>query len=87
MSRTDWQRIYDAKRTGLRNRLRDERRVPQEKADALIEEWVTEAAARGLSPEDPRYRSEAWEWLAWPRHEKAPPSALGVSDERRDPEK
>jgi hypothetical protein len=47
----------------LRNRLRDERRVAQDKADQLLDGWAAEAADRGLPPEDPRYWSEGWAWL------------------------
>jgi hypothetical protein len=63
MRRRDPQRIYQAQRTGVRNRLRDQRRVPQEKADELLDAWTAEAAARELTPDDPRYWLEGCAWL------------------------
>jgi hypothetical protein len=63
MRRRNAQRIFEAQRTGLRNRLRDERHVSHDKADQLLDGWAAEAAARELTRDDPRYWSEGWAWL------------------------
>jgi hypothetical protein len=62
MRRADPQRIYNAQRTGLRNRLRDGWRMSEELADAVVEEWDL-LATRGLGRRDPAYWDEAEEWL------------------------
>jgi hypothetical protein len=63
MSQPNPERIHHARRTELRNRLRDERRVSYEAADELVLGWMIEAEARGLQPRDPHYWSEGWAWL------------------------
>jgi hypothetical protein len=70
MSRANQERIYEAERLGLRNRLRDEWRISQELADTIVDEREVEAANRRLEPLDPRYRSEAVRWI-----ERAVPQA------------
>jgi hypothetical protein len=57
------QRINEAQRTGLRNRIRDHWHVPEERANALIEAWDQEAAQRSLSPGQPTYWHDAEAWI------------------------
>jgi hypothetical protein len=57
------QRIHEAQRTGLRNRIRDHWHVPEERADALLDAWDREATRRSLSHEDPTYWHEAEGWI------------------------
>jgi hypothetical protein len=60
MSRANRERVHEAQRAGLRNRLRHQRRVSQDVAEAILDGWAAEAAARGLGPDDPGYWSEGW---------------------------
>lgn len=62
MRRGDPQPIYEAKLAGMRNRIRDARRVPSDRADALLADWQAEAAGRGLENRDPAYWSQAERW-------------------------
>jgi hypothetical protein len=57
-------RILEAQRFGLRNRIRDEWRVPESRADELLAGWDQEALERGLSPDQPTFwrEGEAWIW-------------------------
>jgi hypothetical protein len=63
MRRADPERLYQAKLAGLRNRIRDEWRVSQDAADALLLEWEQEASARGLDRAEPAYWDEAEKWI------------------------
>ena len=58
------QRIWDAQRSGLRNRLRDQWRIPEGRADALLAAWEAEALARGLPKLGDGYWAAAESWLA-----------------------
>jgi hypothetical protein len=53
-----------SRRTGLRNRVRDELRVSEQFADLIINEWEQEAMTRGLAPFDRPYWSEGARWIA-----------------------
>jgi hypothetical protein len=57
------QRIWDAQRTGLRNRLRDQWRLPEDRAERLLAEWESEAAVRGLSTLADGYWATAETWV------------------------
>jgi hypothetical protein len=46
--RADPDRIYQARRAAIRNRLTDEDRLPPELADVWIAAWEVEAADRGI---------------------------------------
>jgi hypothetical protein len=63
MRRSEPQRIYDAKRQLVRQRLRDEWQMSEELADAVVEEWHLEAGRRGLRRESRRYWTEAIRWV------------------------
>lgn len=63
MRRGDPQRIFQAQRTGLRNRVRDDWHMSEELADAMLDEWDLQAASRGLSKRDPRYWDDAVRWI------------------------
>ena len=41
------QRIHEAQRAGLRNRIRDQWYVPEERANALLDAWEIVARERG----------------------------------------
>jgi hypothetical protein len=55
--------IYEAKRTGLRNRIRDEWGVSEALGDAMLQTWEVQAQKAGLTPDDPRYWSDAVDWM------------------------
>jgi hypothetical protein len=57
------QRIHEAQRTGLRNRIRDHWHVAEERADAVIEAWDQEARERLLQHCDPNYWRDAEVWI------------------------
>jgi hypothetical protein len=57
------QRITEAQRAGLRNRVRDEWRVPEARADALLDAWAITAKERGLEPGQGAYWQEGEEWI------------------------
>ena len=59
--RPDPERIAAAHEAGIRNWLRDDRRVAN--VDELMTAWAAEAAALGLSRIDRRYWDEARPWL------------------------
>lgn len=56
-------RIHEAQRAEPRNRIRDHWRVPEAKADSLIEAWATEATVRGLQPGDSAYWRDGEAWI------------------------
>lgn len=69
VSRRDPQRLFIAHWTATRNRLRDEAHVPEDRASALVDSWLSEAENRGLRRDEPRYWSEGWAWLVrWTSH-------------------
>jgi hypothetical protein len=57
------QRIRDAKLAGVRNRLRDEVRIPEPQADAWIAIWSSSDEAKALGEDAPRYWTRAWTWI------------------------
>ncbi len=57
-------RIWEAQRSGLRNRLRDQWRVPEARVDVLLADWEAEADARGLPKMNDGYWTAAEHWLA-----------------------
>jgi hypothetical protein len=57
------QRIHEASRVGLRNRLLEEWRLPTDETDRLLAAWEEEAAARGLRPGDFGYWRDADDWI------------------------
>jgi hypothetical protein len=57
------QRISDAQRAGLRNRLRDQWRLPEDRVERLLAEWESEASVRGLSKVADGYWATAETWL------------------------
>lgn len=57
------QRIHEAQRAGLRNRIRDHWRVPEARADALLDAWAITASERGLVPGQATYWQEGEEWI------------------------
>jgi hypothetical protein len=60
--RADPQRIYDAQREAVRQRLMGEG-LPAESAERLVSSWEQEAARRGLEPGG-RMWDAGWEWMA-----------------------
>jgi uncharacterized protein (DUF2336 family) len=56
-------RMTIVRRTGLRNRIRDDLRVSDKLADLIVAEWEEEALRRGLAPLDRPYWSEAGRWI------------------------
>ena len=56
------ERIDQAREDGIRNWLRDDRRVPN--VDALLAAWAVEAATRGIGRLDGAYWDQARPWLA-----------------------
>lgn len=56
-------RIDEARRTGLRNRIRDEWHVPEHRADALLEAWAVEAASTGITTAASGYWGAAEGWV------------------------
>ena len=63
MRRASRERIYEAQRSGVRNRLRDGWLVSEELADAILAQWEIEAVRRGLERDDARYWDEADSWI------------------------
>jgi hypothetical protein len=57
------QRITEAQRAGLRNRIRDEWRVPEARAEALLDAWAIAAKERGLEPGEVAYWRDGEEWI------------------------
>lgn len=57
------QRIHEAQRTGLRNRIRDQWHVPEERANALLDAWDQEAMKRFLPPGDAAYWRDGEAWI------------------------
>jgi len=57
------QRIHEAQRTGLRNRIRDHWHVSEERADALIDAWAREAEERSLLNGQATYWHDAEAWI------------------------
>jgi hypothetical protein len=57
------ERIHQAGKAGLRNRLIDAWHVVPARADELLLAWEGEAARRGLSPGDFGYWREAAPWI------------------------
>jgi hypothetical protein len=55
--------VHDARRIGLRNRMRDEWRLTEARADELIAAWEAEASARGLDRSATGYWSDGERWL------------------------
>jgi hypothetical protein len=55
--------VHEARRIGLRNRMRDEWRLPEARADELIDAWAAEAERRGLRRDDAAYWREGERWL------------------------
>ena len=72
-------RIWEAQRSGLRNRLRDQWRIPEGRADALLADWEAEALARGLPEMGQGYWAAAESWLA----ERASPGGGRSTHPRR----
>jgi hypothetical protein len=62
------QRIWDAQRSGLRNRLRDQWRLSEERAETFLAAWEDEAASRGLRKLSEGYWAAAEDWLTEARH-------------------
>jgi hypothetical protein len=56
-------RIHEAQRAGLRNRIRDDWHVPEEKTDALLEAWPVEANGRGVEPGQSAYWRDGEAWI------------------------
>lgn len=65
------QRIHDAQRTGLRNRIRDQWHVAEERADALIEQWEQQSAP-SLRQEHLDYWAQAEAWIRGRVEPRAP---------------
>jgi hypothetical protein len=57
------QRIRDAKLAGVRNRLRDEVRMPEPQADAWVATWSSSDEAKALGEDAPGYWTRAWSWI------------------------
>ena len=58
MRRPDPDRIYQAKRAGLRGRMVSSWKVREADADALLDAWDIVASGMGLLRDDPRYWGE-----------------------------
>jgi hypothetical protein len=78
--RADPERIYQARRDAVRNRLTDEHRMPPELADQWLRAWEVEAADRGLE----RLRAEYWdgasEWVVEQRSARKAPLIRGFGE-------
>lgn len=57
------ERIHQAQRAGLRNRMREAWHVPELKVDELLRAWAAEAKERGLTPGQVGYWRDGEEWL------------------------
>jgi hypothetical protein len=57
------QRIHDAQRAGLRNRIRDHWHVPEARAYALLDASTIAAGQRRLEPGQPACWQEGEKWL------------------------
>jgi hypothetical protein len=57
-------RIYNAQREGLRQRLIQTEHNSPGKAEEMLAAWEAEAAIRGLVPASPAFWQEAEGWLA-----------------------
>jgi hypothetical protein len=60
--RRDRERIYQARRAGIVARLMSTG-VAQDRAEALLDAWETEATSRGLVRDGEAYWDKAWPWL------------------------
>ena len=61
--RGDPERIYQAQRAGIRQRIVRNWRQSEDTADALLLQWEIEAPTHGLRRGDPRYWDEAAAWI------------------------
>lgn len=57
------QRITEAKRAGLRNRIHDEWHVPEAIADQMLDAWAIMAKERGLKLDHVAYWRDGEEWI------------------------
>ena len=85
-SRSTPARLEEARRAATRNRLIGDG-LPEDRADALIAAWDSEAGSRGL-PRDLRYWDGAWEWIETRRRKQPWPAEPDLAAEAgsRDPE-
>jgi hypothetical protein len=59
----DPERLYEARRTAIRNRLLDELRMPTDAVDVWIAAWEIEASGRGLHRLTGAYWDGAVDWI------------------------
>lgn len=57
------QRIHQAQRAGLRNRVRDQWRISEERADTLLDDWEAAAQAMSIVPGAVGYWDRGEKWL------------------------
>jgi len=56
-------RLYEARRAGVRNRLSSAERLPDNRVDALLAGWEAEARTRGLDRDNPDFWREGTGWI------------------------
>jgi hypothetical protein len=61
--RPDPERIFEARRAAITNRLVDEDRVPRELAEQWIRGWELEADDRGLQRQSASFWDDARAWI------------------------
>jgi hypothetical protein len=79
------ERILEAQRAGLRNRIRDQWHVSEGRADALLEAWATEATERGLKPGETGYWTAGEAWVRERLDVSAPGLAQAAAGLSKDP--
>jgi hypothetical protein len=62
--RADPERLYEAHRAGLFQRLISGGRLSGDRAQRWLVDWEAEAARRGLDRRTGNWWSPAWEWIA-----------------------
>jgi hypothetical protein len=68
--RPDPERIYQARRDAIRNRLIDQERIPPELVELWIRAWELEAGDRGLDRLTAAFWDGAGEWILGRRHDR-----------------
>jgi hypothetical protein len=64
MTRANQQRLYEAHRASLLQRLISGGRMSAEKAEHWVTAWEVEAARRGMDYRSDLFWRPAWDWLA-----------------------
>lgn len=67
--RPDPERLYEAHRAGLFQRLVHGARLSENKAEQSLTAWEAEAALRGLDRRSELFWRPAWDWIAEQREQ------------------